>query len=128
VKFPNDLGPCVDLAYKLRADRLAIEKKAEAIKTEETKLKDHIINTFSKSTIEGAKGKVAQASITRVTVANIKDWTRFMEWVSKKKAYDMLKRGINDKAYRSRLEAKEAVPGVEPFDVLKLSITKRGKR
>jgi hypothetical protein len=126
MKFPTKLGACVDAAYTLRAKRLEIEKKAEEVKAEETALKDHIIATFSKADIDGAKGKVASASISRSVKANAKDWPSIWEYIVENEAFDLVERRINNKAYRDRLEAGESIPGTESFDVVTLSLTKIG--
>lgn len=124
-KFPKTLGECVDRAYKLRAQRLELERKADTIKSEESALKDHVLESFNKADIEGARGKVATASITTKTVAQVEDWDKFYAYIHKNKAYEMLQRRVSDTAFRERLEAKKTVPGVKPFNVLGLSLTKR---
>ena len=126
MKFPTKLGACVDMAYTLRAERLEIEKQAEEVKAKETALKDHIIATFSKADIDGAKGKVASASVTRSVKASVKDWPTVQKWIEDHDAWDLMERRLNNKAYRDRLEAGESIPGVEPFDVITLSLTKIG--
>jgi hypothetical protein len=129
MKLPDKLGPAIDLAYKLREARLAYQRKTEAVlekmRLEEKEVEAHIINSFNKDVIEGSKGKLATASISRLTVAEVKNWGRFYDWIAKNKAWEMLQRRVNDKAYRERLDAKQKVPGVEPFVLIKLSLTKR---
>ena len=127
MKFPTKLGACVDKAYALRAERLEIEKQAEEIKKQEAALKDHIIATFSKADIEGAKGKVASASVSRSVKGNVKDWAAVYQYITSHDAFDLMERRLNNKAYRDRLDEGEAVPGVEPFDVITLSLTKIGE-
>ena len=126
MKFPTKLGACVDKAYTLRAERLEIEKQAEAIKTQEEAIKQHIIATFSKADIDGAKGKVASASVTRSVKASVKDWPTVQKWIEAHDAWDLMTKSINNKAYRDRLEAGEEIPGVERFDTVTLSLTKIG--
>lgn len=125
-KFPAKLGACVDMAYTLRAERLEIEKQAEEVKAKESALKDHIIATFSKADIDGAKGKVASASITRSVKGNVKDWPSVWGYIVDHDAYDLMERRLNNKAYRDRLAGGETIPGTEPFDVVSLSLTKIG--
>jgi hypothetical protein len=127
--FPSELGACIDRVYAVRAKRLAYQRKHDAVidlmKKEEQALEEHILNTFGKSEIEGAKGKKATAAISRSTVASVQDWDAFFAYVAKKKAFDLLQKRVNNSAYRERLEAKAVVPGVEPYVALSLSITKR---
>lgn len=128
MRFPTKLGACVDKAYTLRQQRLEIEKKAEKVKAEESALKDHIIATFSKADIEGAKGKVASASISRSTKGNVKEWAEVYAYIDANDAWDLLERRLNNKAYRDRMEAGEKIPGIEAFDVVALSLTKIGDK
>lgn len=128
MQWPKTIGACVDLAFKLREERQAIAKKAEEVAKKETELKDHVLNTFKKDDIEGAKGKLATAGINRRTVAQVKDWEKFYKYISKHKAFELLQRRVNDGAYRERLEAGEVLPGVEPFQVVTLSLTKKGSK
>lgn len=129
MKFPDTLGACIDLAYKAQKKRLDYQHKMDVVlekmKAEEKAIEDHIINSFNKQEVDGSKGKLATAGIKRLTVAQVKDWGRFYAWIAKNRAWEMLQRRVNDKAYRDRLEAKQKVPGVEPFVVIKLSLTKR---
>ncbi len=127
--LPETLGECIDMAYKARTARLeyerAVEEEVSRLKAAEERINTHILEKFSKGDIEGAKGKLATASLNRVTVADVKDWTAFFKWVAKTDSWDMIQKRANDKAYRDRLEAKVKVPGVVPFSKTKLSLTKR---
>lgn len=126
-KWPKTLGACVDKLYSMRQQRLVVQAKVETMKSEESALQDHVLNNFKKDEVEGAKGKLASASITRTTVANVTDWEAFYKYIKKNEAWDMLQRRVNDSAYRARLEESVVVPGVEAFGVVKLSITKAGR-
>ena len=127
MKFPKTLGGCVDMVYKMREGRLQAQKKVDEMKAQEGAVHDYIINSFKKDEIEGAKGKVASASINQSVVAQVDDWEKFYEYIAKESAFDLLQRRVNDGAYRARLEDKLTVPGVQPFTVTKLSVTKVGK-
>ena len=127
-KFPKTLGECIDAAYKFREERLAKQKEYDEeiafLKEREEEIEQHILHTFDKSDIEGAKGTLASASVTRMTVPTVKDWTEVFKWVAKKKAWDLLEKRMARVAYRDRLEAGEVIPGVEPFVKVSLSLTR----
>lgn len=127
--IPDELGKSIDLAFELRAVRLEFEKQVDevvsALKARYKEVEDHIINSFNKSDIEGAKGQLATAGINKTTVAQVEDWEKLWPWIAKQKAWDMVQRRINDKSYRDRLEEKQKIPGVVPYVVTKLSLTKR---
>jgi hypothetical protein len=129
-KFPKTLGACVDMAYNLRAERLEYQKKVEAelavMKKKEDEIEEHILQSFDKSDIEGAKGSVATASVSRMTVPSVKDWPTVFAWIAKKKAWDLMEKRMARVAYRDRMEAGQEIPGVESFVKVSLSLTKVG--
>lgn len=131
-KFPSKLGACIDLAYSLRAERLAFQKqmedRLEEMKAEEKAINDHIINSFTKSDINGAKGSICTASLIPFTVPHVKDWPAVWAWIAKNKAWDLMEKRMAKVAYRERLEAGQAIPGVERFDGVNLSLTKIGEK
>ena len=127
MKFPKSLGACVDLAYQLRQKRQAAQKAVDALAEDENELKEFILATFDKGSLDGAKGKLATAGVVRKTVATVNDWEAVYKYIAKNKAFELLQQRISDSAYRERLEAKEVVPGIEPFVAISLSLTKVGK-
>lgn len=122
-----DLGACIDALYEARAARLEEAKKVELLATEEERIKAFLIETFDKAKLEGAKGRLATAAITRTVVPVLKEWDLFTEYVRKNKAFDLFERRVSRAAYRERLDAGKSVPGIEPFTVLNLSLVKSGK-
>ena len=129
MRTPATLGACIDLLYATQEKRLAlersIEKKVEALRKEEQALEKHLLDTFSKDDLDGAKGKRATAGLKRQTVPNVKDWEQLYKFIKKHDAFELLQRRVSGTAYRERLEAKEVIPGVEAFTVVKLSLTKK---
>jgi hypothetical protein len=122
-----DMGECIDALYEARTKRLAAQKVVDALAAEEEVVKSHIINSFEKVKLEGAKGRVATASLTRTTVPLVKDWGAFTQYVKENNAFDLFERRVAKVAYRDRLESKEVVPGLEPFVVVGLSLTKSSR-
>jgi hypothetical protein len=131
-KFPSKIGACIDLAYTLRAERLEyqreVEAKLEKLKDAEKAINDHIVNTFQKSDINGAKGAICSASLNPFTKASAKDWPAIWAFIAKNKAWDLLEKRIANKAFCERLEAGQTIPGIERFDGVKLSLTKYGEK
>ncbi len=125
--FPEYLGGCIDMLYEMREERLKLQREIDELKEKEEALKTHILNTFEEEKLEGSKGVLATASITRRVVARPLDWDAIFQYVKINDAFDLLQRRITDTAYRDRLEHGEQVPGVEPFTVIGLSLTKSRK-
>ena len=128
MKFPKTIGEAVDLLYKVREQRLNIEKQAAAVKEQETALKEHIMNNFDKSSVEGVKGKLATASFIHSTVPSVKDWDALYEYIRKNKAYDLMQRRLSVEACRARWDTKKTIPGVEPIPLVTLSLVKAGTK
>lgn len=123
--FPATLGACVDLFYELRSKRLALEKDAKELAQQQAALEEHMLQTFDKQDMDGCKGKTATASVTRSVVPTVTDWGAFTAYIMEQKAADLLQRRPSVEACRARWEAGEAIPGVEPFNKVGLSVTKR---
>jgi len=124
VVYPKTIGGCIDLLYKNRAERLELNAKIDALKSAEGALEAHIINSFAKTEIAGAKGKTATASIKTTTVVNTTDWDVYLAYVVKKKAWDLLRKQPAARAVQERWDQGVEVPGVEPFVKISLSLTK----
>ena len=133
--FPKSLGACIDKLYALRAERLKLKAKADAIGSQEQALRLHLVATLGKDDLEGGRGKLASASINRSVVADVKDWLKLYAFIKKTNGFDLLQRRVTDAAYRERLGefdlhkgATKAqltlVPGVEPFTVVSLNLNK----
>jgi hypothetical protein len=127
MKFPKNIGACIDQLYELRQKRLKIEKSAKDIDKLEGALEEHIIANFDKTELDGARGRAAQSTVERTTVGTIKDFDLF--WPYAKKHPEVMQRRLNNKALRERWDAGKTVPGIEKFTKIKLHTTKvRGKK
>ena len=122
--FPKSIGAAIDLLYTLRSNRLAEEKKIEELKAQESALREHIMANFAKSDLDGAKGKLATASIKRSTQAEIEDWPKYLKWVLKNEAYACVQKRVGITALREYWDNGKQVPGVTPIQVEDLSLTK----
>jgi hypothetical protein len=123
-EYPLELGRCIDMLYEQRAVRLQLQKTIDNAKAEEAKLQDHIIETFGKSEIRGAKGDVATAAIKSEVIVELKDWDAFVTWVAKTKSFDCLRKQPGSTAVKERWDNGEEVPGVSPMTKISLSLTK----
>lgn len=124
MKLPTTLGATIDLLYKLQQKLDAIEASKAPLKEEVDALEKHLMNNFDRAQLSGARGKLAQASVKPSTVADVKDWDALYKYISRTKSWDMLQKRISVTACRERWNDKKAVPGVEPKEITKLSLTK----
>ncbi len=124
LKIPKTLGACADRLYELKQQRLEIEKVVKAYAAQEKELTEHLILNIDKSDATGVRGNVANAGIVTKTVATVSDWDKFYKHILKTKDFSLMQRRANDAACRERWEDKQMIPGVAPYNVLKVSLTK----
>ena len=122
-KIPKTMGACADLLFETRNKRLAAQKVVEELETNERMLKEHIINNLPK-TDTGASGKLARVSVVTKAVPQVKDWTKFYAFVKKTGSFDLMQKRLSDAAVRERWENGKAVPGIEAFNVVTVSMNK----
>jgi hypothetical protein len=126
-KTPLSLGKQIDDLYDLdqQIDQAQADLRSlnQLRKKKETKL----LNSFEKDDIDGAKGRMGTAHITRGRHPKIKNLKEFIKYVRMNKAYELFQNRISTKAYFDRLEEGEAVPGVEIYNSFRVSIRKRKK-
>ena len=124
VKLPATLAACADLYYALQQDRLAAEKVAAAIEEKEKYVKEHLILNLPAADATGVAGKVARVTRRTKVIAQVRDWALFNAYILKLKRPDLLQRRLNESAIGELWDAKKKVPGVEPFTVVTLSVSK----
>lgn len=127
LRIPKSLGACADLLFELREKRLQAQKIVDAIQEDETLLKNHIIDNVPKGDT-GASGKHHHVSVYTDPVPRIADPDKLFAHIKKTGDFDLLQRRLNNAAVKERWEDpknKKGVPGVEPFNVVKVSLTKK---
>lgn len=123
-KLPKSLAACADLLYETRAKRLEIQKQVDELAKQESALREHLIANLPKSEATGVAGKVARATIVTDTKPRVVDWDAFRAYVSKHKAFELLQKRVSDEAIQERWDAGKEIPGVERFQVVKVSLNK----
>lgn len=124
-KLPTKIGDCIDAALKARAKRKALSSQIKLLEDEEKRLKDHIVNTFEKQDIEGAKGKLGGASLTHKDVPKVISKEAFGRWVAANDAWDCLYGMAVQEACNLRWEAKIEIGGIEKFHVVNVTLTEK---
>ena len=123
-KLPKTLAGCADALYTIRAERLVLQRAAEALSTNEGLLREYIIANLPKSQATGISGKVANAKIERKEVPQIVDKAALQKYIKRTGAFELLQNRLSESAVLERWADKKTVPGVEAFTVLKVSCTK----
>jgi len=125
-KIPKDLGSCVDLLYQLRDLRLQVAKEEATIKAHETGIKEHLLKRYKNQALSGARGRIAGMTIDKRDYPSVKNWKTVYAWIAKRSRWDLLRKQLNDVAWREMHAAGKELPGVEVFTDVTFSITKLG--
>jgi hypothetical protein len=126
VKIPKTLGAQIDLLHRLRTERLAEEKRIDAMKADEAELRETILAHLAKERATKASGKLATASAVTKVVGKVADWSAVWEYAKRRDASDLFQRRLNNKAWLDRVELGEKIEGIERETVVELSLTKAG--
>ena len=118
------IGAVIDHLYEVREQRLNINKQVEALKSEERKITNVIQERLLSSDLEGAKGKIATASRSIATVAHVTDWQEVHNFIRETGHFQLLTKRVLAPAYNELLSLGISVPGAEPQEIAKLSLTK----
>jgi len=121
-KLPKSIGECIDLGLKAYAERKKIEEVLKAFDAEYQRIKDHIINTFQKDEIDGARGKMGSASLVSKDVPKVVDKEAFGRWVAEHEAWDLLYGKAVEEACKTRWEEKITIDGIEKFHDVKVKL------
>lgn len=127
--LPESIGRCADLYKEVQELRLAMDKEVERVKARETEIREHIINTLSKSDDTGAAGLRYRAQIVMKKSVRVSDeaggWGALHSWIRKNDRFDVLQKRLNSTAAADFLEAEgRPLPGCEVINAPDVSITK----
>jgi len=124
-KLPKTkLGGLADQLHEVREARLAMQGIADAIKKEEQRIIDHIIETLDADTEGGVVGLRYKATVVREEKPVVEDWEAFYNYIAETGGFDLLNRALNASAVKARYAEDIAVPGVGSFQAKKISLTK----
>jgi hypothetical protein len=115
----DSLGKTADAYYKAREKRLEADKISAKLKEEETRLANLLIATLAKDTT-GVAGKLVRVYVDTVEQPKIVDRDKFMAWVGKHKAWELVPASVNKAPWRERTEDGEKIPGLDTILVPKL--------
>lgn len=124
IKIPKTIGACADRLFELKAQMSIVNKQLEALDAERKKIQEHVINELPKSNATGISGKTANVRVITADVPQVQDWEAFYGYVRKTKRTDLMQRRLSEGAIAEILDSGKTVPGVVPFTVVKISLTK----
>lgn len=127
-----NIGQLIDKLHAVREKRAGLAAKDKPLEVEEKELRDMILAELAAQGTDEARSKKLKVSVTYNTVANVKDWDAFWDFILKGKGkYNhLLQRRVSDPAYRElvgmaendkRLAKALGEAGVESFVTAKLN-------
>lgn len=125
VKTVKSLANLADKWWLLRADRLALEKQAEAVAVTEREAKAALMESFKLiKDATSVGGKLVVVSIDEEDVPTVTDWPKLYAHIKKTGAWELLQRRVAVPAVRERWEEDKAIPGVDSYPLDKLKYSK----
>jgi len=121
---PKELGAVADELFQLKEQRSRVQKLADLIEEREKALKAYVIETLPKSKSTGVSGQLATVTIVTKDIPTAKDWDKIYAFILKTKSFDLLQRRLAEGSVKERWENDEAIPGVEHFNAVTVSVTK----
>lgn len=101
------------------------ELKLKPLKTVADALEAELLTAMLEAKLESVATKDATISLKRTTFAELYDDKAFFEYVSKKKAWDLVQKRVAVGACRVRWDDNLVIPGVRPGERTDLSVTTR---
>lgn len=127
IDIPKNLGDAIDLLYKTRADRLALNSKVKELQDVEAALSSHILAKLDDAGLDAARGKAATFSRKIETKAVVEDWEAFYRFAVRRKDFSLLYKQASITALKERWDEGKKIPGVAPITVTGYSLTKASK-
>jgi hypothetical protein len=120
----TELGLLIDAVYNLRAERLELARKVDALKNEEVQQKTRIMEILQSYGLAKASGQVATAGQVHKIEPTVVDWEALHGYIRENNRFDLLQKRISSPAWRELQDEGTLVPGTEPTEVWDLSLTK----
>lgn len=118
-----DLGAAVDTLYDVRSKRLALEREVNALKAEESALKDSILKNLQPGTM-GIKGTRASFTARKEVEPIVKDWQSVHSWIRDNGEFSLLQKRIANDSWREFKDSGLLIPGTEGREIIKVSVSK----
>ena len=120
----KQLSALVDKHYLKHQQRLAEQKKVDALEKQEKEMRDSIMGELKAQKTQTVGGKVGRAELKFKKFPVVTDSAAFEKFAKKKGNEDLIKHTPNPTAIKDRWENDVQVPGVKAEEVVTLSITK----
>lgn len=121
------IGQRIDSMQQLRKQKRALDAQVKIIEQKFAAEEAELIKQMEAEGVDKSTGKLASAGISTNIVATIVDWDALCAFVKKKGYFHLFQRRVSDPAARELFEKDGKVPGLEPFEKKKLTLTTLNK-
>lgn len=119
VSIMRKVEELASLEYKLSV----ADAKLQPSRDKAVELREDLFALFGKAKLDGLKCKHGTFSIVATTYPDLEDKEALLRYAKLKGNADLLTVGLNSKAWRARLDAGKAVPGVKEGERKSLRFT-----
>jgi len=120
----TELGKLADKHAGIKVKRLAADKVAKNLKTDESSIEATLIEQFLRQKITSIGGKVVIYSLPTPTMEPIvKSWPEFWAFIKETDDISLFEKRPGRAAIKERWGLGQTIPGVDSFPVYKLSKT-----
>lgn len=120
----DTLGQMIDQLYMLNEEKRVVDAQLADIDRKRRFVESAIMDRMQAMQLEKGGGTMATASISYSIVPDVVDWDDFYRYISRTKYWHLLERRPSSTGCRELFETKGKIPGVVPFNKVKLSIRK----
>ena len=120
---PTELAAMADLFWETRIKRLAADKEAAALKTEESRLEAKLTEEMRANGLTAIGGKRVRLSIPTEPefIPTVENWEKLWNHIVATRDFSFLEKRVGKAAVKERWADDQDVPGVIKFPVFKLS-------
>lgn len=119
-----DLGALADRLEAARQSRLAADRIAADLKSDENKIKAEIISEMEAGNLSSIGGKVCVLNRAVKQRAIAGDWPAIHKYILENDAFDILHRRLTDAAIKERLDDGVEIPGISLMDYSHITFAK----
>ncbi len=121
------IGNMIDSLYDLRQQRLNLQKQVDALKEQETALREAILFELDMNGLAKASGSHATAGVTLAIQPSVEDWDAVYGFIKQHERFDLLQKRLSTTAWRELVDEGVHVPGTFVTEVRDVSLTKSAR-
>ena len=123
----NNLGTLIDKLYELREKKRLLEAEIRSINLHQAEIETELKMLMEDAGIQNTGINGVKVSLVTEIQPAVQDWDQVYEYIRESGDFHLLHRRFSAGPYREMLQMGQAVPGVEPTEITKISMRKVAK-